>query len=91
MLTVLPASGCCLDFLSYPILSVASIMIRYGIRLEGAHAVVLGRSSTVGLPLTLLLLSRSATVTNVDYSMDEKQAKALCKKADILVSVCKQC
>jgi 5,10-methylene-tetrahydrofolate dehydrogenase/methenyl tetrahydrofolate cyclohydrolase len=33
------------------------------VKIEGKHAVVLGRSNVVGLPMALLLLQRNATVT----------------------------
>ncbi len=39
------------------------ILDRYSVRLEGAHAVVIGRSEIVGKPVALLLLHRNATVT----------------------------
>ncbi len=49
----------------YPCTPVGCLEIldRYGVRLEGAHAVVIGRSEIVGKPLGLLLLHRHATVT----------------------------
>ena len=52
--------------------------------LAGKHAVVLGRSSSVGRPLTQLLLNANCTVTSLhSYSKDIKN---VCKTADILVS-----
>ena len=39
------------------------ILVRSGIKLEGAHAVVVGRSNIVGKPAALLLLQHNATVT----------------------------
>src|SRR5207247_560806 len=39
------------------------ILLRHEIKIEGAHAVVVGRSPTVGRPMALLLLIRHATVT----------------------------
>ncbi|GAA1804613.1 bifunctional 5,10-methylenetetrahydrofolate dehydrogenase/5,10-methenyltetrahydrofolate cyclohydrolase [Nesterenkonia flava] len=36
---------------------------RYGIELEGKHAVVVGRSRILGIPMGLLLLGQNATVT----------------------------
>lgn len=49
----------------YPCTPVGCLEIldRYGVRLEGAHAVVIGRSEIVGKPVALLLLHRNATVT----------------------------
>lgn len=52
--------------------------------LAGKHAVVLGRSSSVGRPLTQLLLNANCTVTSLhSYSKD---IESVCKTADILVS-----
>ncbi len=39
------------------------LLDHYGIPIEGAHAVVVGRSNVVGKPLSALLLRRHATVT----------------------------
>ena len=39
------------------------ILDRHGIEIEGAEAVVIGRSEIVGKPVSLLLLHRHATVT----------------------------
>ena len=54
------------------------------IPLQGKHAVVLGRSDTVGKPMALLLLNANATVT-VCHSKTQNLA-AICRTADILVS-----
>jgi 5,10-methylene-tetrahydrofolate dehydrogenase/methenyl tetrahydrofolate cyclohydrolase len=39
------------------------LLDRTGVKIEGKHAVVLGRSNIVGLPVAMLLLHRNATVT----------------------------
>jgi methylenetetrahydrofolate dehydrogenase (NADP+)/methenyltetrahydrofolate cyclohydrolase len=44
-------------------LGVMTMLERSGVRFEGAHAVVIGRSSVVGKPTALLLIARGATVT----------------------------
>ena len=44
-------------------LGVVELLEAYDVRLEGAHAVVLGRSDIVGKPVAMLLLQRHATVT----------------------------
>ena len=44
-------------------LAVVELLDAYDVRLEGAHAVVLGRSDIVGKPVAMLLLQRHATVT----------------------------
>ena len=55
-----------------------------GIDPKGKHAVVLGRSDTVGKPMALLLLNADATVT-VCHSKTQNLAQ-ICQTADILVS-----
>lgn len=55
-----------------------------GAKLEGANAVVLGRSNIVGLPMAMLLIHRNATVT-VCHSRT-KDLPAVCREADILVA-----
>lgn len=55
-----------------------------GVKLEGANAVVVGRSNIVGKPMAALLLMQSATVT-VAHSRTRDLA-ALCRSADILVA-----
>lgn len=53
-------------------------------KIAGLHAVVLGRSSIVGRPTTLLLLNANCTVTALhSYSRDLPE---ICRTADILVS-----
>ena len=55
---------------------------RYGIELNGKHAVVVGRSSIVGKPMALLLLRENATVT-IAHSRTPNLAE-VCRGADIL-------
>jgi methylenetetrahydrofolate dehydrogenase (NADP+) / methenyltetrahydrofolate cyclohydrolase len=53
------------------------------IPLDGARAVVVGRSNIVGKPMALLLLQRGATVT-IAHSRT-RELGALCAEADVLV------
>ncbi len=62
---------------------VIELLDRTGTPIEGANAVVLGRSNIVGLPVSLLLLGRNATVT-VCHSRT-KDIAANTRAADILV------
>lgn len=39
------------------------LLTRYGVEIEGKRAVVLGRSNIVGIPISMLLLERNATLT----------------------------
>jgi len=54
------------------------------VALEGAEAVVLGRSNIVGKPMALLLLAANATVT-VCHSKT-RDLPAHCRRADVLVA-----
>jgi len=63
---------------------VLELLDRHGVRLEGAEAVVVGRSILVGRPLAHLLLERNATVT-VAHSRT-KDLVATCARADVLVA-----
>jgi methylenetetrahydrofolate dehydrogenase (NADP+)/methenyltetrahydrofolate cyclohydrolase len=54
-----------------------------GIKIEGKHAVVIGRSNIVGKPVAQLLLEENATVT-ICHSKTPN-LKEICKMADILV------
>ncbi len=55
-----------------------------GVKIEGANAVVLGRSNIVGMPAALLLIGRNATVT-VCHSKTRDIAGAV-RQADILIA-----
>jgi methylenetetrahydrofolate dehydrogenase (NADP+)/methenyltetrahydrofolate cyclohydrolase len=55
-----------------------------GMVLEGANAVVVGRSNTVGKPMAQLLLGASATVT-LAHSRTRDLAD-VCRRADVLVA-----
>lgn len=52
--------------------------------LEGAQAVVIGRSNIVGLPVSLLLMQANATVT-IAHSRTQN-LQELCRTADVLVA-----
>lgn len=55
-----------------------------GVELEGANAVVLGRSNIVGMPVALLLVGENATVT-ICHSRTRNLAEK-CREADILIA-----
>jgi methylenetetrahydrofolate dehydrogenase (NADP+)/methenyltetrahydrofolate cyclohydrolase len=63
---------------------VIELLDAYQVVIEGAEAVVVGRSELVGKPLAQLLLQRHATVT-VCHSRTRDLAEA-CRRADILVA-----
>ena len=63
---------------------VMELLGHSGVAVEGAEAVVVGRSILVGRPLTSLLLNASATVT-VCHSRT-RDLGDVCRRADILVA-----
>ena len=65
-------------------LGILEILDRHEIPLEGAEAVVLGRSNIVGKPVSLLLQQRNASVT-MCHSRTRDLA-AHCREADVLVA-----
>ena len=62
------------------------ILDYHNIKIEGKHAVVIGRSNIVGKPMALMLLQRNATVT-ICHSKT-KNIKDLVKLGDIVISAC---
>jgi methylenetetrahydrofolate dehydrogenase (NADP+)/methenyltetrahydrofolate cyclohydrolase len=65
-------------------LGVIELLDRHGVALEGAEAVVVGRSDLVGKPIAHLLLARNATVT-ICHSRTRDLA-ATCARADVLIA-----
>jgi methylenetetrahydrofolate dehydrogenase (NADP+) / methenyltetrahydrofolate cyclohydrolase len=63
---------------------VMELLRHEGVELEGAEAVVVGRSKLVGVPVARLLLSANATVT-VCHSRTRDLA-GVCRRADVLVA-----
>jgi methylenetetrahydrofolate dehydrogenase (NADP+) / methenyltetrahydrofolate cyclohydrolase len=63
---------------------VMELLRRHEVALEGAEAVVVGRSDLVGKPLTALLLAANATVTTC-HSRTRDLAD-VCRRADVLVA-----
>lgn len=60
------------------------LLERSGVKIEGANAVVLGRSNIVGMPAALLLIGKNATVT-VCHSRTKDIAGTV-RQADILIA-----
>ncbi len=65
-------------------LGIMALLAEYGVELEGARAVVLGRSAIVGKPVAQLLLSANATVT-VCHSRTDDLARYT-SDADVVVA-----
>jgi methylenetetrahydrofolate dehydrogenase (NADP+)/methenyltetrahydrofolate cyclohydrolase len=60
------------------------LLERSGVQIEGARAVVLGRSNIVGMPVALLLIGKNATVT-VCHSKT-RDLPEVTRQADILIA-----
>ena len=60
------------------------LLDRTGVEIEGKRAVVLGRSNIVGLPVSMLLLHRNATLT-ICHSRTQNIADVV-READILIA-----
>jgi methylenetetrahydrofolate dehydrogenase (NADP+)/methenyltetrahydrofolate cyclohydrolase len=63
---------------------IMEMLDRYKVEMAGARAVIIGRSRIVGLPMSLLLLHRNATVT-VCHSRT-RDLPAVAREADLLVA-----
>ena len=63
---------------------ILMLLDEYNIQLEGADAVILGRSNIVGKPMSQMLLKRNATVTNCHSYTKDLDDKI--KTADIVIS-----
>lgn len=63
---------------------VMELLAHEGVALEGAEAVVVGRSKLVGVPVARLLLAANATVT-VCHSRT-RDLDATCRRADVLIA-----
>ncbi len=63
---------------------IIELLDRTGIEIEGKQAVVLGRSNIVGLPVSMLLLHRNATLT-ICHSRT-RNLPEVTRRADILVA-----
>jgi methylenetetrahydrofolate dehydrogenase (NADP+)/methenyltetrahydrofolate cyclohydrolase len=63
---------------------VMELLRRYDVDLEGAEAVVVGRSDLVGKPVGALLLAANATVTTCHSRT--RDLAAVCRRADVLIA-----
>ena len=63
---------------------VIELLRAAGAELEGAEAVVVGRSDLVGRPLAALLLAANATVTTCHSRT--RELASVCRRADVLVA-----
>ena len=63
---------------------VMELLSHEGVELEGAEAVIVGRSKLVGVPVARLLLQANATVTSCHSRT--RELDATCRRADVLVA-----
>ncbi len=63
---------------------VMELLAKMNVKLEGANAVVLGRSNIVGMPVALLMVRANATTT-ICHSRS-KDLPGICRGADVLVA-----
>ena len=63
---------------------VMELLRRHDVALEGAEAVIIGRSDLVGKPLAALLLAANATVTTCHSRT--RDLAAVCRRADVLIA-----
>src|SRR5207302_674194 len=63
---------------------VMELLRHEGVELEGAEAVVVGRSNLVGRPVASLLLGANATVTTCHSRT--RDLAGVCRRADVLVA-----
>ncbi len=64
--------------------AVLAILDHYGIDLDGANVVVVGRSLVIGKPVASMLLARNATVTTCHTHT--RDLAEVCRRADIVVA-----
>jgi methylenetetrahydrofolate dehydrogenase (NADP+)/methenyltetrahydrofolate cyclohydrolase len=71
-------------------LGVMRLLERYGVATSGSRAVVIGRSTLVGLPLALLLNRKGIDATVTMAHSRTKDLVAVCREADIVVGAAGQ-
>ena len=64
--------------------SVIALFDHYGVPLDGANVVVIGRSLVIGRPVAALLLARNATVTTCHTHT--RDLARICREADVIVA-----
>lgn len=67
-------------------LGVLRLLQHYNIPTAGQHAVVIGRSTLVGLPLSVLLARKGIDCTVTLAHSQSREIEKLCQSADIIVS-----
>ena len=67
---------------------VLELLVRSGVKIEGAEAVILGRGNIVGKPMAAILCQKSkrANATVTICHSHTRDIKAHCRRADILIA-----
>jgi methylenetetrahydrofolate dehydrogenase (NADP+)/methenyltetrahydrofolate cyclohydrolase len=71
-------------------LGVMRLLDRYGVQLSGRRAVVVGRSTLVGLPQVLLLARKGVDATVTVAHSRTPDMVAVCREADVIVAAAGQ-
>jgi methylenetetrahydrofolate dehydrogenase (NADP+)/methenyltetrahydrofolate cyclohydrolase len=69
---------------------VMRLLSRYGVATSGKRAVVIGRSTLVGLPISLLLARKGTDATVTIAHSRSADLAAVCREADIIVAAAGQ-
>ena len=67
---------------------IMEMLDAYDIDVSGKNAVIVGRSSIVGKPMSLMLLAQNATISVAHSHTDSRELARICQSADILVAAC---
>lgn len=67
---------------------IMEMLDAYDIGVSGKNAVIVGRSSIVGKPMSLMLLAQNATISVAHSHTDPRELARICQSADILVAAC---
>lgn len=67
---------------------IMEMLDAYDIDVSGKNAVIVGRSSIVGKPMSLMLLAQNATISVAHSHTDPRELARICQSADILVAAC---
>ncbi len=65
---------------------IVTLLRHYGVELDGAHVVIVGRGTTVGRPLGLLLTRRSENSTVTLCHTGTRDLASLTRQADVVVT-----
>jgi len=65
---------------------VIRLLAHYQVELSGAHVVIIGRGSTVGRPMALMLSDRSINATVSVVHTGTRNPHALIKGADVVIA-----